>query len=463
MQNIDLTHISKIHFIGIGGSSMCGLASFMLHAGKQVSGSDMTLNEATDELALAGANIRSPHDASNISTFSPDLVVYTVAVRGDNPELVQAAERGIPIIERAVFLGLIMKDFSKSIAVAGTHGKTTTTSMISSILIENNLDPSVHIGGKLPLINSNTLIGSSDYFVTEACEYNDSFLNFNPYIAVILNVEHDHVDYFKTFEQFKASFKNFLALVPAHGHIVVCGDDPNALEVASGAKCKVTTYGISSPDFDWSARDIDFDENGCGNYTLLHCGTECGRISLGTVGIHNVRNSLASIATAVLCDLTPAACILPLKNFTGANRRFEFKGYFNEVKVIDDYAHHPTEILTTLAAARAATQAPAKIIITFQPHTYTRTRELFNEFAHAFGDADEVIMADIYAAREADPGNVSIHSLVDEINKVSANCVYKRDFEAIAAYVREIANPHDLVITMGAGDICKVADLLLKQ
>ncbi len=459
MQKIDLSKISKIHFIGIGGSSMCGLASFMLNRGMAVSGSDNCLNEATEILSSAGANINSPHSSGVIRTFLPDLVVYTIAIHDDNPEYLEAEELGIPIIERAEFLGRLMEDYKTTVAVAGTHGKTTTTSMIASILLENNLDPSVHIGGKLPLIDGNTKIGKSDFFVSEACEYNDSFLHFKSQVAVILNVEHDHVDYFKTFEQFKDSFRKFIGLVPKDGCVIVCADDENALEIAKGATCQIVRYGIGRPDYDWGASGITFDDSSRATFTVLRRGLPVCELKLGTVGIHNVRNALAAVAAAVACGLSPQDCVLPLAQFTGANRRFEFKGFVDGVKVVDDYAHHPTEIVTTLAAARAG--ARGRIIVTYQPHTYTRTRELLGDFAHAFGDADVVVMADIYASRETDPGDIKIQMLVDAINAVSGNCVFKSGFEAIAEYVREIARPGDLVISMGAGDIFKVANLLL--
>ncbi|MEI6602801.1 MAG: UDP-N-acetylmuramate--L-alanine ligase [Clostridia bacterium] len=465
METIDLSRIKKIHFIGIGGASMSGLAHFMLDHGVSVSGTDSVLTESTDFLVSAGANIYSPHDGSLITLHNPDLVVYTNAVPADNPELRVAQARGIPILERAVFLGLYMKEFAKGIAVAGTHGKTTTTSMISSILFENNLDPSIHIGGSLPLIGGNTKIGGSEFFVTEACEYHDSFLQLRPWIAVVLNVEYDHVDYFKTFAKFKQSFADFVGLVPTNGFVVVCADDPDALAVANHATCPVLTYGVENKKANWQAHQITYTADGNPCFDLVHDGAMICRITLGTVGIHNVLNSLAAIAVATACGLSPQDCVAPLLHFTGANRRFEYKGMMGAVKIVDDYAHHPTEIRTTLTAARASLtgkKSAGRLIVAFQPHTYTRTRELMADFANAFQEADLVVLADIYASRETNPGDVHSTMLADAINQVSGNCVYQESFEAIAAWIRQEAKPGDLVITMGAGDIFKVADLLLK-
>ena len=476
MQKINLAKISKIHFVGIGGSSMSGLACFMLNRGKDVTGSDNSASTSTEFLTSLGAAVNIPHDSLVIDIHKPELVVYTVAVKDDNPELLEAIRLGIHVMDRAEFLGLLMKDYSFGISVAGTHGKTTTTSMISSILVFNHLDPSIHIGGTLPLIGGNTRIGNSSYFVTEACEYHDSFLKLTPYIAVILNVEHDHVDYFKTFEQFKESFRRFVSLVCDKGCVVVCADDSDALEVCQHAKCKVVTYGIDNPSVIWSAKNIVFGSDGCAAYDLYLRGDKVCVITIGTVGLHNVRNSLASIASAFELGIQPSECLEPLINFTGAKRRFEVKGLLHvekngivgNVKIIDDYAHHPTEILTTLAAAKTAV-GKGRVFVAFQPHTYTRTRELIDLFSVAFGDADVVLLADIYASRESDPGNISSSILADLINKVSKNCVYIGDssgnegFLKIAEYIRQEAAPGDMVITMGAGDIYKVADLLLKN
>ena len=505
MHKIELANISRIHFVGIGGSSMSGLACFMLNRGKMVSGSDSSNSTTADFLTSLGAAVNIPHDGEVIKKHNPELVVFTVAVRDDNPELLEAYRMGMPVIDRAEFLGLLMKDYRFGIAVAGTHGKTTTTSMIASILVDNHLDPSIHIGGTLPLIGGNTKIGNSSYFVTEACEYHDSFLRLLPNIAVVLNVEHDHVDYFKTFEQFKNSFRDFVNLVPEDGCAVVCADDASALEICADARCRVITYGIDygideqiSPSTvthaencrSWTARNIVFGPSGSATYDLFHVGEAVCQVVLGTVGEHNVRNSLASIAAAFELGIKPSSCLESLLNFTGAKRRFEIKGFLNvekdgvsgQVKVVDDYAHHPTEITTTLAAAKNSVrglrdfrslqdfrglQSPAgRVILAFQPHTYTRTRELMDLFATSFGDADMVLLADIFASRESDPGNINSGMLAEQINKSSNNCTYFKGqdgFEDIAAYIKSIMTPGDLVITMGAGDIYKVADLLLNS
>ena len=461
MQNINFSKISKIHFVGIGGSSMSGLAQIMLDKGVDVSGSDLLLSDETSTLQSKGAKINSPHDGSVVSTYLPDLVVFTVAVHEDNPEIFEAKKLGIPTIDRSDFLGLLMSEYRFRISVAGTHGKTTTTSMISYILLENQLDPSIHIGGTLPLIGGNTHIGSGSYFVTEACEYCDSFLKLTPNIAVVLNIELDHVDYFKSLSQLKDSFKAFIASVPKAGCAIVCADDSGALSASQDAECRIITYGIDSKDANWSAKDIFFDNKGRASYTLEHACHEVCRISLGTVGIHNVRNSLAAIATAFELGLDPSECVKPLQTFTGAKRRFELKGILDGTRIVDDYAHHPTEILTTLEAAKMS-MGKGRIIVAFQPHTYTRTRELLELFSTAFKNADKVIIADIYASRETDPGDINSEMLAFEIDKVSKNCVYIGSFEEIAEYIKKEVSDGDLVITMGAGDIYKVANILLE-
>ncbi len=451
--------IKYFHFIGIGGISMSGLAEILISLGHKVSGSDIRPSSITQKLEKKGAIIYYNHDKGNIN--NPDAIVYTAAINNNNPELVKARSLNIPIIDRATLLGLLMKKYSYSIAVSGTHGKTTTTSMIAIIMLESGLDPTVHIGGELEYIGGATRIGESNYFVAEACEYYESFLKFYPYIAVILNIEFDHADYFKDIEHIKNSFLKFANLVPKDGHVVVCADDVNVSSLIDKIPANKITYGINSKTYTWSANNICFDMAGCASYTLLKEGKEIDKIKLSVPGIHNVYNSLAAIASSYLVGCNISGIKRGLSKFTGTHRRFELKGIFNNVKVIDDYAHHPSEIKATLKAAKSCNYS--RIWCVFQPHTYTRTKILLDDFAISFFDADTVIVSDIYAAREIDNGEINSKTLVEKINKAGGKAIYLDNFDTITEYLKNNSLPGDLIITMGAGDIYKVGELLLKE
>lgn len=450
--------IKYIHFVGIGGISMSGLAEILLNFGYKISGSDLKTSNITQKLEALGAKVYPCHSEDNID--NPDLVVYTAAVKGSNPELVKAKRLNIPTIDRAELLGQVMKKYPFSIAISGTHGKTTTTSMVTMIMLESCLNPTVHIGGELEAIGGNTKTGGNDYFITEACEYVESFLKFHPFLAVVLNVEADHLDYYKDLEHIKEAFRKFVSLIPQNGFLVVCADDPNALHLLDTVSCTKITYGINSGDAAWSARDIAFDDMGCASFTLLKNKEAFGKIKLSVPGIHNVSNALAAIAAChtLGCDIDSIR--EGLYKFTGTHRRFEYKGTVDGIKVIDDYAHHPSEIEATLNAAKNC--AGSKIWCVFQPHTYTRTKFLLKEFSTAFANADEVILSDIYAAREIDTGEIHSSVLADMINSKGQHAVYLSGFDAIVNHLSENASPGDLIITMGAGDIYKVGEMFLK-
>lgn len=454
-----LNKYKKIYFIGIGGSSMSGLAEFMLEEDIQVFGSDMQESSAVKKLITRGASIHIPHDADFLKSVMPDLVVYTVAISENNPEFLMAKELNIPMMVRAEFLGLIMKTHAIRIGVSGTHGKTTTTSMISSIIYQNNLDPSIHIGGVLPIINSNNHVGNGNIFITEACEYHRSFLNFYPNIAVILNIELDHVDYFKDLEDFKDAFRDYVKLIPENGHLIVNNDDSDAMDIAKCCNANIITFGLND-GADWIAKDISVTLDGITTYALYHNDVKVTDIVLNIAGTHNVYNSLAAIATCVVAGLEIDRCIKPLATFTGAGRRFDKVGEKNGFVIIDDYAHHPTEVKSTLYAARCMCP-DKKVWCVFQPHTYTRTRELISDFKESFSDADYVLVTDIYAAREKDPGDINSQMLVDAINSFSGNARYFSSFEDAAAEIIKNASEGDLVFTMGAGTITKLGKIIL--
>lgn len=447
----------KIHMIGIGGSSMSGLAEFLLHLGFHVSGSDMNASDLTDRLASLGADIYIGHNGENLK--DPGLVVYTVAVKEDNPEFIAAKEKNIPIIDRSMLLGELLSLYPKSVSVAGTHGKTSTTSMVSNILMRSGKDPNVHIGGKIKNKPSNIIIGGPEYFINEACEYYNSFLHFKSFIGIVLNVEADHLDFFGTLEQVLDSFRNFVSIIPPEGYLVVCADNQNALDISSAASCHVITYSVDQPSAEFSAADIVFDHDGFACYTLLHHAKPVGTVHLHVPGLHNVSNSLAAIASCFYLGCSYTECIDGIDAFSGTSRRFEVKGTYNGITVVDDYAHHPSEIIATLKAAKKTSYH--KIWAVFQPHTYTRAKKLFAEFAESFADCHGVVVTDIYAAREKDPGDIHSSQLAEAINAHSQNAIYIGSLEETAAYLKQNAQCGDIIITLGAGTVNQICKLLL--
>jgi len=453
-----LNNVKNVHFVGIGGISMSGLAQILLESGYKITGSDINDSNLINKLRKNGAEVTIPHNPKNVETA--ELVVYTAAVKQDNCEIIRAKELGIPVIDRAAFLGMIMKNYNYGIAIAGCHGKTTTTSMITIIIKNAGLDPTALIGGEIEAIDGNVRVGKSEYFITEACEYCESFLKFYPFVAVILNIERDHLDYYKDLEHIISAFRKFAKLVPADGALVVCSDNENTLNVSKDVECKVLTYGIKNKA-DFYARKIKYDKLGHPSFEVMHRDKKLGAFSLNIPGEHNVLNALAAIAAAYNAGVSMNIVKKSLKEFKGTYRRFDIKGVRNNITIVDDYAHHPTEIKATL---RAAKQFPhQKIWCVFQPHTYTRTRTLFKEFSEAFYDADNVIITDIYAAREKDTGLVNPSELVDSINKCSANAVYRNDFRFIANLIAHEAKPGDLIFTMGAGDVFKLGPMILDE
>lgn len=445
-----------IHMVGIGGISMSGLAEILMNKNVKITGSDLVETDITKRLQSMGATIYYSHDASNIS--NQDLVVYTAAISKDNPEITEANNRNIPAIERSELLGAIMDQFQNSIAVAGTHGKTTTTSMIASVVLESGLDPTIHVGGLLNLIGGNTRIGNSECFIAEACEYKNSFLQFRPFLAVVLNIDLDHLDFFKDIDDIRKSFELFLANVKTPGIIVLNIDDPQTKTLSKLLTRPVITYGINTPEADWSCENVTFKQ-GYANATIVHKRSRWANISLAVPGLHNVSNVLAAIAVCHSLGISKSTIINGLEKFQGTHRRLEDKGMLYGVRVMDDYAHHPTEIQASLSAARAL--ATNRLFCVFQPHTYTRIHELIDDFSRSFGQADTVIVTDIYAAREKDTGIISSRVLNDRINMNTGNSVYISKFKDIVEFLRDNATAGDLVITMGAGNVYQVGEMFL--
>lgn len=447
-----------IYFIGIGGISMSGLAEILASRGHQVSGTDVKETAVTKHLQSLGIHINFGHRAENI-TDDITLVVYTAAIHDDNPELRAAHEKGIRIMDRAHLLGQIMDEYHDSVAVSGTHGKTTTTSMVSEILLAAEKDPTITVGGILPTIGSNLRIGNSPYFVAEACEYFDSFLQFNPFIAIILNVESDHLDYFKTLENIRRSFHAFAQRVPDKGLLVISKKIDHVEELTDGLTCRVETFGLSEKA-NWRAENIVHEADGRNSFDVYHNGAFFTTIHLHIPGEHNITNALAAIAASAFLGAAPEDCVKGLHHYTGTERRFQLKGKKDGITVIDDYAHHPTEIKAALAAAQNVQHNTTWCV--FQPHTFSRTRFLFDEFGEAFGDADEIIIADIFAARETDDGTVSAAQLAERIAQTGKSARYVGDFAAIEAYLREHCKSGDLLMTVGAGDVYKIGENFLK-
>jgi len=460
MYKINFNNPIHVHFIGIGGISMSGLAKILCNKGFTISGSDSTPSALTYELEQDGCVISYPQSADNLNA-SINLVVYTAAIQSSNPELASAVELGIPTITRAELLGQIMNNYKVSINIAGTHGKTTTTSMVSEMLIAANTDPTISLGGILDSIGGNIRLGKSDIFVTEACEYTNSFLSFFPTINIILNVQEDHLDFFKDIDDIRHSFKMFTERLPDNGTLIINSDIDDISYFYQDSKCNVITVGSDPTKSKYSAKDINYDNLGCCNYTLLIEGAPSGTISLEVPGLHNVYNSLAAVALGFELDIPFETIQRGLLSFSGTNRRFEKKGTLNGVTIIDDYAHHPDEIRATLSSAHHYPHN--RIWSVFQPHTYSRTKILLDKFAQALSLSDIVVLADIYASRETDDLGISSVDLLNEIKKLGTECYYFSSFKEIEKYLFENCINGDLLITMGAGDIYKVGEDLLKQ
>jgi len=457
MYTLDFNKPIHVYFMGIGGISMSGLAEILLEEGFTISGSDVKASALTTQLEAKGVKIFYGQIASNISA-DIDLVVYTAAIREDNEEWQAAKQMNIPMLTRAQLLGQIMDNYSKSIAVSGTHGKTTTTSMISQVLLEAETDPTITVGGILSAINGNLRVGNSEVFISEACEYTNSFLNFRPKYSIILNVEAEHLDFFKDLDDVRCSFQKFAANTRADGATIINGEIENYEELIENLPHKVVTYGFDSR-FDFYAENITFDDNACGVFTAMHQGEVLAQVHLNVPGMHNVSNALATIALATLMELPQDALLAGLRKFGGANRRFQYKGQIDGVTIIDDYAHHPTEIAATLSAA--ANYPHKRLVLVFQPHTYTRTQAFLHEFAEILSKVDVLVLADIYAAREKNTIGISSKDLLALVKEKGTECYYFPSFEEIEKFLLKNCMNGDLLITMGAGNVVEIGESLL--
>ena len=447
-----LNEIKRIHFIGIGGSGMCPIAEILMSEGYEISGSDMNEGETLDKMKGYGIPVYMGHAAENIK--GAELVVYSAAVKETNPERQAAAEQGIPCIERSVMLGVVTRRYRRSIAVSGTHGKTSTTAMLSQILIGSGFDPSAIIGGKLPFIGGNSYVGQSDIIVCEACEYVDTFLELNPFISIILNVDADHLDYFKNLDNIKKSFHQFAKQTT--GLLVLNGDDANTLDSVKDVQLEKITFGFGE-NCDYRAVNVSADKGVHEQYDLYHHGEKLCSVKLIVPGKHNVYNSLAAAATAHYLGATPGEISENLHKFGGVHRRFEILGTPGGITVADDFAHHPTELTATLNAAMA--MGFRHVWAVFQPHTFSRTAMLLDDFAKALSIPDTAIISEILPVRETNTYNIYSRDLGAKV----PGSVCLDTFEEITDYVCRNAKEGDLILTMGGGNVYMCANMILKQ
>ena len=458
MPNIDnLKSYKNIHMIGIGGVSMSGIAEILNNWGFTVTGSDSTQSTITDELKSRGIKVTIGNDIDSVK--DADIVVYSAAINKNHPELLEAKRLNIKAVERAIFLGEITKCYKNTVSIAGTHGKTTTTSMVSLSFLEANMDPSIQVGAILDKINGNNRVGNTENFIIEACEYVESFLKFSPKSAIILNIDNDHLDYFKTFENVKNAFIKYVQLLPEDGFLVINGDDNNCLDLQQHTKAKCITYGITNKNTDFFAVNIVFDDNGFPEFDVYQNDKFYSRIKLSVPGMHNVSNCLACIAMCHQYGISSIDIQNALINFKGADRRFEYKGMVNGAKVFDDYGHHPTEIIAT--AKSLMNKKYNKSWVVFQPHTYSRTKNLLEDFAKALLNFDNIIVVDIYAARETNTYGISSKDLVDKIQSFGTAAKYIPEFDECVDYLKANVKPNDIVMTLGAGTVTKIGPMLV--
>jgi len=449
--------VKCIHFVGIGGIGMSGIAEVLINLGYNISGSDTAQSETTARLQKLGACVALGHAAKNIG--NADVVVTSTAVKVNNPEVVEAHQRNVPVIPRAEMLAELLK-MKFSVAVSGSHGKTTTTSMVSTILARGGLDPTMVIGGKLASIGSNARLGDGDIIVAEADESDGSFLKLSPTIAVITNIDREHLDFYPGITEIKEAFLKFANIVPFYGCTVLCNDNEHVREITPFIKRKMITYGIEH-SADYSARDIKYLGSRI-EYSLIYRGDRLGTIELIVPGLFNVYNSLAAVAVGRELDLDFATIKEGLASFPGVVRRLEIKGRVGDITVVDDYGHHPTEVKATLAAARQVWKG--RLIVVFQPHRFTRTKALFNEFTQAFSDADLLILNDIYPASEEPIVGVNSQALCEAIRKTgNVSVEYIAQAEGTIEFLLKTVRPKDTVITLGAGSIYKIGEALLKR
>lgn len=455
--NIEDKQFENIFFIGIGGISMSAIAELLLSKDYNVFGSDAKKSHNTEKLEKNGATIYYSHSKEHIKDI--DLVIYTDAISLDNVELKEAINEKIDIIDRATFLGALMKNFKKSIAVSGTHGKTTTTSMIAEIIKSLDNNPTIMLGGELDNIDGNIKIGENNLFLTEACEYKANILKYYPSTAIILNIDEDHLDYFDNIEHIIKTFKGYVDNLGELDNVILNIDDENVNKLFPIENTNVTTTSMTK-DADFSARDISFSHDGYPSYNLYHKGEFISEVKLQVLGKHNVSNSLCAIAACFVNGVDISYIVENIFNYRGVHRRLEFKGMYNESFIMDDYAHHPTEIKSSIHALKKSCKG--KLYTIFQPHTFTRTKILLDGFSKSFAESDIIIITDIYAAREKDYGDIHSKTLVNAIKENHKNAIYIENFDDIISYLKKNLKKNDMAVTMGAGNVYEIGEKLLK-
>jgi len=438
----------RIHLIGIGGSSMSGLAEMLIDKGYKVSGSDRDETYLVHFAREKGAEVHIGHRAENV--HGADLVVYSAAIAKDNPERAEAEKLGIPSIERAVLLGQLMEGFPKAVGICGAHGKTTVTSMLSQILIENDMDPSIHIGGRLDAVGGSTRVGHSPIFVAEACEYNRSFLQLHPTVAVVLNIDADHLDCYKDINEIEETFGKYLALLPEDGTAIGNGDDERIVRLFSRLKCRKILFGFRSEN-NWHPGNLTEDDRGYASFELIHEGQKAADVKMNVPGTFNVMNAMAAIAAATELGGAPEKAAETMSRFVGAHRRFELTDTIEGVEIFHDYGHNPAEMRNAISIARK--RCKGRLWAVMQPHTFSRVRTLFDQYLTCTEEADITLITDICAAREKDPGDLNSGMLVDGMKTHGINAVWTPSFDDTEDYLRTHWQPGDLVITMGCGDI----------
>ena len=455
LENLD--NIKHIQLIGIGGVSMSAIAETLLNWGYTVTGSDMCQSEYTDKLVASGIKVTIGHDLTN--SKNADLIVFSAAIKDSDPEIVIAKQCNIPLINRGEFVGFLTRKFKESICISGTHGKTTTTSMIALCFLEAHTDPTIQVGAILKQINGNYTVGNSDYFILEACEYMENFLKFSPKAEIILNIDNDHLDYFKTFENIKKAFIKYAELIPENGVLVTNADDQNCLQLKSHVKGTFITYGIKNTAANFVAKNIRYNSFGFPEFDVYHNNMFYSHIKLSVAGYHNVLNALSCIAMCDYYKINKQAIVTGLAKFTGAHRRLEYVGSYKGFSVYDDYGHHPTEIEATLNAIK--NRPYNKTWVIFQPHTYSRTKTHLEAFANILSKFDNVIITDIYASREQNTYDISAKDLVNKIHSLGKEALYIKDFTEIANYVRTHAEQNDFVLTLGAGTVTEIGPMIV--
>jgi len=454
----NLENYKHIHLIGIGGVSMSAIAETLYSWGYKVTGSDANQSEFTNKLIQSGIKVTIGHDLTN--SRNADLVIYSAAIKDNDPEMVLARQFNIPIVTRGEFVGYLTRRYSESICISGTHGKTTTTSMVSLCFLEAQLDPTIQVGAVLKQINGNYIVGNSDYFILEACEYMENFLRFSPKAEIILNIDNDHLDYFKNFDNIKKAFVKYSKLVPEDGVLITNADDPSCLELRDEVRGKFITYGIKNECANYVAKNIKHNALGFSEFDVFCNSKFYMHVRLSVAGIHNVSNALACIALCSYYCIDKNIIYSALLKFTGAARRLEYVGSYHGVSVYDDYGHHPTEIVATSKAVHDKDFNESWVI--FQPHTYSRTKNLLDDFAKALLTFDHVIVTDIYAAREQNIYNISSLDLVERIKDFGKAALYMKDFNEIVSHIKSNAKANDLVLTLGAGTVTEIGPMIIK-